>query len=153
MNRGELPEAFRSRPAMMKVKTLDRLRAGIAALTARGDPVAAKTIERETGLTFQTIRRNEEAYRLFCEHADYFRNGKPAGGRGKPSRSVSSNGRVGQIGQTGSHLLRRATPCLATQSRGSSTGAARSSSASSNWSVCSRGEARASSSLKPKTCS
>jgi hypothetical protein len=71
---------------MMKVKTVDRLRAGIAVLTARGDPVAAKTIERETRLTFQTIRRNDEAYGLFCEYADSFRSNKPGGGRGMPAR-------------------------------------------------------------------
>jgi hypothetical protein len=57
----------------MKANTVNRLRAGIAALKARGDSITAKTLERETGLSYQTIRRNEEAYTLYCEHADYFR--------------------------------------------------------------------------------
>jgi len=38
MSRGELPEAFRSRPATKKAQTVDRLRAGITALTAAWRP-------------------------------------------------------------------------------------------------------------------
>ena len=53
-------------------RTVKRLTAGIAALTDAGTPISAKTVERETGLSYRTITRNTEAYLLFCKHAAHF---------------------------------------------------------------------------------
>src|SRR5579872_5632583 len=53
-------------------RTVERLMTGIAALTRTGTPISAKTIERETGLSYRTITRNTEAYILFCKHAAHF---------------------------------------------------------------------------------
>ena|SRR5712692_9065134 len=53
-------------------RTVERLMAGIAALTKSGTPISAKTVERETGLGYRTITRNTEAYLLFCKHAAHF---------------------------------------------------------------------------------
>ncbi len=38
-------------------RTVERLTAGIAALTSAGIPISAKTVERETGLSYRTITR------------------------------------------------------------------------------------------------
>jgi len=53
-------------------RTVERLNAGISALTIAGTPISAKTIEGETGLSYRTITRNAEAYVLFCKHAAHF---------------------------------------------------------------------------------
>jgi hypothetical protein len=53
-------------------RTVERLTAGIAALTTAGTPISAKTVERETGLSYRTITRNTAAYVLFCKHAAHF---------------------------------------------------------------------------------
>jgi hypothetical protein len=53
-------------------RTIERLAAGIAALTRIGVPIAAKAVERETRLSYRTITRNAGAYVLFCKHAAYF---------------------------------------------------------------------------------
>lgn len=61
------------RNAQLQAKrTVERLTAGIAALTKAGTPISAKTVERETGLGYRTITRNTEAYLLFCKHAAHF---------------------------------------------------------------------------------
>src|SRR5690242_18983959 len=44
--------------------TVTRLQTGIQAIQERHEPVTARTIERETGLTFKTIQRNAAAYEL-----------------------------------------------------------------------------------------
>ena len=61
-------------------RTLERLRAGIAALQARGLKITAESIKQITrelepgfaGLSFQVIRRNPRAYALYREAADAF---------------------------------------------------------------------------------
>ena len=55
-------------------RTVTRLRAGIQALQERHEQVTARTIERETGLTFKTIQRNAGAYDLYTGAADVFRH-------------------------------------------------------------------------------
>lgn len=61
-------------------RTLERMRAGIAALRARGQKVTAESLKQVTrelepgfaGLSFQVIRRNPRAYALYRESADAF---------------------------------------------------------------------------------
>lgn len=61
-------------------RTLNRMRAGIAALQARGQKITAESIKQITrelepgfaGLSFQVIRRNPRAYELYRETADAF---------------------------------------------------------------------------------
>jgi hypothetical protein len=61
-------------------RTLERLRAGIAALQARGQKITAQSLKQVTrelepgfaGLSFQVIRRNPRAYELFRTAADAF---------------------------------------------------------------------------------
>jgi hypothetical protein len=55
-------------------RTVARLQTGIQALQDRHEQVTARTIERETGLTFKTIQRNAAAYELYTAAADVFRH-------------------------------------------------------------------------------
>src|SRR5437660_9294391 len=58
-------------------RTVERLRAGIAALQARGKKITAESLKQVTreaepgfaGLSFQVIRRNPRAYQLYREAA------------------------------------------------------------------------------------
>jgi hypothetical protein len=54
-------------------RTVTRLQTGVLALQGRHELVTARTIERETGLTFKTIQRNAAAYDLNTGAADVFR--------------------------------------------------------------------------------
>ena len=56
--------------------TVARLEAGIRALEGRREVVTARTIERETGLTFKTILRNAAAYELYKAAVHAFRTGQ-----------------------------------------------------------------------------
>jgi hypothetical protein len=61
-------------------RTVERLRAGIAALQATGEKITAESLKQITralepgfaGLSFQVIRRNPRAYALYREAADAF---------------------------------------------------------------------------------
>jgi hypothetical protein len=61
-------------------RTLKRMRAGIAALEAKGQKITAESLKQVTrelepgfaGLSFQVIRRNPRAYELYREMADAF---------------------------------------------------------------------------------
>lgn len=55
-------------------RTVTRLQTGIQAIQERHEQVTARTIERETGLTFKTIQRNAAAYDLYTAAADVFRH-------------------------------------------------------------------------------
>jgi hypothetical protein len=65
-------ETARRNAKLQANRTVERLMAGIASLTRAGTAISAKTIERETGLSYRTITRNTEAYALFCKHATHF---------------------------------------------------------------------------------
>jgi hypothetical protein len=67
--------------------TVARLEAGIRALEGRREVVTARTIERETGLTFKTIQRNAAAYELYKAAAEAFRSGPNASHRRRHRRS------------------------------------------------------------------
>jgi hypothetical protein len=61
-------------------RTVERIRAGIAALRAGGRKITAESLKQATrelepgfaGLSFQVIRRNPRAYELYREAADAF---------------------------------------------------------------------------------
>ncbi len=61
-------------------RTVERIRAGIAALRAGGQKITAESLKQATrelepgfaGLSFQVIRRNPRAYALYREVADAF---------------------------------------------------------------------------------
>ena len=88
---------LKQRAAERADRTVERMRAGIAALRAADQKITAeslKQVTRElepgfTGLSFQVIRRNPRAYELYCEAASAFR--APATPddqrRGKPRRA------------------------------------------------------------------
>jgi hypothetical protein len=69
-------------------RTVERMKAGIAALQASGRKITAESIKEVTrelepgfaGLSFQVIRRNARAYALYRDAADAFAV-KPAAGR------------------------------------------------------------------------
>jgi hypothetical protein len=71
-------------------RTVERTRAGIAALRAGGQKITAESLKQATrelepgfaGLSFQVIRRNRRAYALYREAADAF--AAPAAGNGQP---------------------------------------------------------------------
>jgi hypothetical protein len=71
-------------------RTVERARAGIAALRAGGQKITAESLKQVTrelepgfgGLSFQVIRWNPRAYALYREAADAF--GVPAAGDGLP---------------------------------------------------------------------
>src|SRR5437660_12206279 len=66
-------------------RTVERLRAGIAALQARGKKITAESLKQVTrelepgfaGLSFQVIRRNPRAYELYREAASAFTSSAP----------------------------------------------------------------------------
>jgi hypothetical protein len=60
-------------------RTVARLRVGIQAIQDRHQHVTARTIERETGLTFKTIQRNSAAYELYMAVAHVFGTGRKRG--------------------------------------------------------------------------
>jgi hypothetical protein len=71
---------LKQRASARAERTVERLRAGITALQARGQKITAETLKQITcelepgfaGLSFQVIRRNPRAYALYREAADAF---------------------------------------------------------------------------------
>jgi hypothetical protein len=89
--RGADPFAHLKRQATERAdRTVERTRAGIAALRAGGQKVTAESLKQATrelepdfaGLSFQVIRRNSRAYALYREAADAF--AVPAAGDEQP---------------------------------------------------------------------
>jgi hypothetical protein len=72
---------LRQRASERADRTVDRLRAGVAALLATGRKITAESLKQVTselepgfaGLSFQVIRRNARAYAFYREAADAFR--------------------------------------------------------------------------------
>ena len=79
---GRTDERTRTGPAQPPARRCQRTRGShrdeIAewhpGIQERHEPVTARTIERETGLTFKTIQRNAAAYDLYTGAADVFRS-------------------------------------------------------------------------------
>ncbi len=101
MNEPEVAEDpfahLKQRAAERSDRTVERMRAGIAALRAADQKITAESLKQVTrelepgfaGLSFQVIRRNPRAYELYREAASAFR--APATPddqrRGKPRRA------------------------------------------------------------------
>ena len=64
-------EGLRRHAAEQKQATLERLRAAIASLQARKEPITVHTIRAESGLDYKAYARNPEALRLFQEHSTF----------------------------------------------------------------------------------
>ncbi len=64
-------EGLRRHAASQRQATLSRLRTGISALEARGEPITVHTIRAESGLDYKSYARNPEALKLFQEHSTY----------------------------------------------------------------------------------
>jgi hypothetical protein len=84
-------------------RTVERLRAGIAALQATGQKITAESLKQVTrelepgfaGLSFQVIRRNPRAYALYREAADAFTASPlPDDQRRKRRRARRASGRT-----------------------------------------------------------
>jgi hypothetical protein len=93
---------------------VERLRAGIAALQAKGERITAESLKRITrelepgfaGLSFEVIRRNSHAYELYRVSADAFKT--PSTGDLKPSRRSRRRARVsGRLARSGYNPLQR----------------------------------------------
>lgn len=56
---------LRAHAQAQKQSTVDRLRAAITALEAQHQPISARTIYEECGLTYASFRRNPEALLLY----------------------------------------------------------------------------------------
>jgi hypothetical protein len=77
---------LKERASQRANRTVDRIRAAIAALTAAGQKVTAESLKQATrdlepgfaGLSFQVIRRNPRAYALYREAADAFTSPRQA---------------------------------------------------------------------------
>jgi hypothetical protein len=84
---------LKQRASERAARTLERLRAGIAALRAADQKITAESIKHITrelepgfaGLSFQVIRRNPHAYALYREAADAF-TALPAADTQRPRR-------------------------------------------------------------------
>src|SRR6202521_2367545 len=87
---------LKRRAAERADRTVERLRAGIAALRSAEQKITAESLKRVTremepgfaGLSFQVIRRNPRAYQLYREAATAFTGSATADNqpRGKPRR-------------------------------------------------------------------
>ncbi len=62
---------LRRHAAQQRQATLERLRAAIEALKARGEPITVHTIRAESHLDYKAYARNSEALKLFQEHSTY----------------------------------------------------------------------------------
>src|SRR6266699_641132 len=98
---------LKQRAAARADRTVERLRAGIAALQAADQKITAESLKQVTrelepgfaGLSFQVIRRNPRAYQLYREAASAFT--VPAADEEQPRAKRRRRRRVrGAAGQT-----------------------------------------------------
>jgi hypothetical protein len=105
MNHTDSADAFahlKRQAAERSDRTVERTRAGIAALRARGQKITAETLKQATGelepgfagLSFQVIRRNPRAYALYHEAADAFSEQVVADEQPRPRRRRHSRRRT-----------------------------------------------------------
>ena len=64
-------EGLRRYAAERRQATLERLRAAIEALGARGEPITVHSIRAESHLDYKSYARNPEALKLFQEHSTF----------------------------------------------------------------------------------
>jgi hypothetical protein len=117
MNDPEVADPFahlKQRASERADRTVERIRAGVAALQATGSKITAESIKQVTrdlepgfsGLSFQVIRRNARAYALYREAADAF-SAEPTSDR-KPRRRRRRQARASGLQPRSSYdLLQR----------------------------------------------
>jgi hypothetical protein len=81
-------EGLRRHAAEQKQATLERLRAAIASLQARKEPITVHTIRAESGLDYKAYARNPEALKLFQQHSTFLA-AKRKGSRKRRQRETS----------------------------------------------------------------
>lgn len=64
---------LREHTQVQKQRTVTRLSAAIASLTAQHKPISARTIYEECGLAYASIRRNSEALLLYQQHSTFLK--------------------------------------------------------------------------------
>jgi hypothetical protein len=64
---------LRAHAQAQKQSTVERLRNAIAALQAQHQPISARTIYEECGLTYASLRRNPEALLLYQQHGTFLK--------------------------------------------------------------------------------
>jgi hypothetical protein len=73
--------------AEQRQATLERLRAAIEALEARGEPITVHTIRAESHLDYKAYARNLEALKLFQEHSTFLAAQRKEARRKRKKRS------------------------------------------------------------------
>lgn len=64
---------LRAHAQVQKQSTVDRLRTAITSLQAQHQPISARTIYEECGLSYASIRRNPEALILYQQHSTFLK--------------------------------------------------------------------------------
>jgi hypothetical protein len=64
---------LRAHAQAQKQSTVERLRTAIASLRAQDQPISARTIYEECGLTYASFRRNPEALLLYQQHSTFLK--------------------------------------------------------------------------------
>ena len=64
---------LRAHAQAQKQSTVERLRTAIASLQAQHQPISARTIYEECGLTYASLRRNPEALLLYQQHSTFLK--------------------------------------------------------------------------------
>jgi hypothetical protein len=64
-------EGLRRHAAQQRQATVERLRAAIETLKARGEPITVHTIRAESHLDYKSYARNPAALKLFQEHSTF----------------------------------------------------------------------------------
>jgi hypothetical protein len=64
---------LRTHAQTQKQSTVERLKSAIASLQAQHQPISARTIYEECGLTYASLRRNPEALLLYQQHSTFLK--------------------------------------------------------------------------------
>lgn len=104
-------EGLRQYAAHQRQATLERLRAAIASLQARGAPITVHTVRAESGLDYKSYARNPEALALFQEHSTFL------AAKRKEARGKHKKGTTEGMPQQKDPLLNYKKPQLAARLR------------------------------------
>ncbi len=102
---------LRRHAAELRQATLERLRAAIEALGARGEPITVHSIRAESHLDYKSYARNPEALKLFQEHSTFL------AAQRKEARSKHKKGLGEEALPSKDPLLNYKRPQLATRLR------------------------------------
>jgi hypothetical protein len=65
---------LRAHAQAQKQSTVERLKTAIASLQAQHQPISARTIYEECGLSYASLRRNPEALLLYQQHSTFLKH-------------------------------------------------------------------------------